>query len=103
MCLIAPPRDGGAVSTRCFIPHVCHDSIGVLAAVTVATACVLPGTIADGIAKVADAHCQTLSIEHPSGEFSVELETDQSGQVARRVAANRRPIMRGEVLVPAHL
>jgi 4-oxalomesaconate tautomerase len=104
MCLIAPPREGGAISTRCFIPHVCHDSIGVLAAVTVATACVLPGTIADGIANVADAHCQTLSIEHPTGEFSVELETDQSGQVVRAaLLRTARPIMRGEVLVPAHL
>lgn len=104
MCLIAPPRDGGAVSTRCFIPHVCHDSIGVLAAVTVATACVLPGTVADGIAAVGSAACQALSIEHPTGEFSVELETDQSGQVVRAaLLRTARPIMRGEVLVPAHL
>ncbi|NVM74415.1 4-oxalomesaconate tautomerase [Duganella sp. SG902] len=104
MCLLAPPRDGGAVSTRCFIPHVCHDSIGVLAAVTVATACVLPGSIAGGIASTKDQACQTLSIEHPSGEFSVELETDQSGQVVRAaLLRTARPIMRGEVLVPAHL
>jgi len=104
MCLIAPPRDGGAVSTRCFIPHVCHDSIGVLAAVTVATACVLPGTIADGIAVVAAAHCQTLSIEHPTGEFSVELEANNDGQVARAaLLRTARPIMRGEVLISAHL
>jgi 4-oxalomesaconate tautomerase len=104
MCLIAPPRDGGAVSTRCFIPHVCHDSIGVLAAVTVATACVLPGTVADGIAVAVDARCQTLSIEHPTGEFSVELETDNTGQVARAaLLRTARPIMRGEVLLPAYL
>ncbi|MTV36869.1 4-oxalomesaconate tautomerase [Duganella radicis] len=104
MCLIAPPRDGGAVSTRCFIPHVCHDSIGVLAAVTVATACVLEGAIADGIAAVPAGAVKTLSIEHPTGEFSVELETDQTGQVVRAaLLRTARPIMRGEVLVPAHL
>jgi 4-oxalomesaconate tautomerase len=104
MCLIAPARDGGALSTRCFIPHVCHDSIGVLAAVTIATACVLPGSIADGVASAGRESCQTLSIEHPTGEFSVELETDQSGQVLRAaLLRTARPIMRGEVFVSAHL
>jgi 4-oxalomesaconate tautomerase len=106
MCLISAPRDGGALNTRCFIPHVCHDSIGVLAAVTVATACVLPGTIADGIAVVPAGDVKLLSIEHPSGEFSVELALDPNnpGQVARAaLLRTARPIMRGEVLVPAHL
>jgi 4-oxalomesaconate tautomerase len=104
MCLIAPPRDGGAITTRCFIPHVCHDSIGVLAAVTVATACVLEGSIADSIATVSGDNCQTLSIEHPTGEFSVELETGNAGQVVRAaLLRTARPIMRGEVLVPAYL
>jgi len=106
MCLISAPRDGGAVNTRCFIPHVCHDSIGVLAAVTVATACVLPGSIADGIAAALPGVRQMLSIEHPSGEFSVELELDPNnpGQVLRAaLLRTARPIMRGEVLIPAHL
>ena len=39
LCLVAPPRDGGSISTRTFIPHVCHRSIGVFGAVSVATAC----------------------------------------------------------------
>jgi 4-oxalomesaconate tautomerase len=104
MCLISAPRAGGAVNTRCFIPHVCHDSIGVLAAVTVATACVLAGTVAQGIAAVAPGDEKTLSIEHPTGEFSVALALDPNnhGQV-RRAALLRtaRPIMRGEVLIPS--
>ena len=49
MTLIAPPMHGGALSTRSFIPHVCHDAIGVLAAVTVGTACVLQGTVCEGV------------------------------------------------------
>src|SRR5690606_30805547 len=60
MCLVAAPRAGGAVSTRCFIPHLCHDAIGVLAAVTVATACVLDGTIAAGIARVPEGRVKTV-------------------------------------------
>lgn len=102
MCLVAPPRVGGSVATRCFIPHVCHEAIGVLAAVTVATACVLEGSVTQGIANVPPGLVKTLSVEHPTGEFSVELGLDKDNpQQVNRAALLRtaRPIMRGEVLV----
>jgi 4-oxalomesaconate tautomerase len=102
MCLVAAPRDGGSIATRCFIPHVCHEAIGVLAAVTVATACVLDGSAAQGIASVPAGLVKTVSVEHPTGEFSVELELDKDNpQQVIRAALLRtaRPIMRGEVLV----
>jgi 4-oxalomesaconate tautomerase len=104
MTLIAPPRDGGSLCTRSFIPHVCHDAIGVLAAVTVATACVLPDSIAHGIARVGSANPRTISVEHPSGEFSVELEVDPAApRNVTRAALLRtaRLIMRGQVMIPA--
>ena len=44
MFLVAPPRDGGAICTRSFIPHRAHATIGVLGAVSVATACLIPGS-----------------------------------------------------------
>jgi 4-oxalomesaconate tautomerase len=103
MTLIAPPRNGASLSTRSFIPHVCHDAIGVLAAVTVATACVLEGSVADGIAVVPAGAIRQVSVEHPSGEFSVELEVDPAHpQNVTRAALLRtaRLIMRGEVMVP---
>ena len=52
MCLIAPPKDGGVLHTRMFIPHVVHDAIGVLAAISVATAVVVPGSIAEGVVQM---------------------------------------------------
>lgn len=103
MCLVAAPAAGGNIATRCFIPHVCHEAIGVLAAVTVATACVLEGTITQGIARVPAGQGKTISVEHPTGEFSVELELDaHDAQKVARAALLRtaRPIMRGEVLIP---
>jgi len=103
MCLVAAPAAGGNVATRCFIPHVCHEAIGVLAAVTVATACVLDGSVTQGIARLPGGLRKTVSVEHPSGEFSVELELDaQDPQKVVRAALLRtaRPIMRGEVLIP---
>lgn len=104
MCLIAPPRDGGSIATRCFIPHVCHDAIGVLAAVTVGTACVLEGSVTAGIARLPAGNRKAVSVEHPTGEFTVELEVDPANpQNVTRAALLRtaRLLMRGEVMVPA--
>ena len=107
MTLIAPPLKGGALSTRSFIPHVCHDAIGVLAAVTVGTACVLQGTVCEGVAVLKAGAQQALSVEHPTGEFSVVLQTQAAdvpgGFEVTQAALLRtaRLIMRGEAMVPA--
>jgi 4-oxalomesaconate tautomerase len=103
MTLISAPRAGGSISTRSFIPHVCHDAIGVLAAVTVATACVLDGSVTQGIASVPAGNVKKISVEHPTGEFSVEIEVDPANpQNVTRAALLRtaRLLMRGEVMIP---
>jgi 4-oxalomesaconate tautomerase len=110
MTLIAPPISGGALTTRSFIPHVCHDAIGVLAAVTVGTACVLQGSVCEGVAVMQSGEHQALSVEHPTGEFSVALQTRTApelpgGHEVTQAALLRtaRLIMRGEAMVPAHI
>ncbi len=110
MTLIAPPLHGGSLTTRSFIPHVCHDAIGVLAAVTVGTACVLRGSVCEGVAVMQTGSAQALSIEHPTGEFSVALQTREApalpgGHEVTQAALLRtaRLIMRGEAMVPAHI
>jgi len=106
MTLIAPPLTGGSLSTRSFIPHVCHDAIGVLAAVTVGTACVLKGSVCEGVAQIGGGDKVEVCVEHPTGEFSVELGIDPSNsQNVTRAALLRtaRLIMRGEAMVPASL
>ena len=104
MTLIAAPKNGGAITTRSFIPHVCHDAIGVLAAVTVGTACVLKGSVCEGVAVMGQGNPVTVSVEHPTGEFSVALGLDPlSPQNVTQAALLRtaRLLMRGEVMVPA--
>jgi 4-oxalomesaconate tautomerase len=104
MTLVAAPRAGGSIATRTFIPHVCHEAIGVLGAVSVATACVLPGSAAASFAQVAAGRCLRISVEHPSGEFTVELATRDTpdGVVVEEAALLRtaRPLFEGHVLVP---
>ena len=104
MTLVAAPKNGGSISTRSFIPHVCHDAIGVLAAVTAATACVLEGSVTRGIAAMPAGLTKRVSVEHPTGEFSLELELDPNApQDVMRAALLRtaRLLMRGEAMIPA--
>jgi 4-oxalomesaconate tautomerase len=104
MTLIAPPRAGGHVCTRTFIPHRCHAAIGVLGAVSVATACVLPGSVASGIAKKPTGRPLIFSVEHPSGEFTVTLEISGEGadfKVGRSgILRTARALFEGHALVP---
>lgn len=100
MTLVAPPRAGGAVTTRVFIPHRAHSSIGVLGAVTAATACMVPGSPAAEVAQVPDGARKTLSIEHPTGEMSCVLEMDGAGQVvSSALLRTARKLMDGTVYV----
>jgi 4-oxalomesaconate tautomerase len=104
MCLVSKPRAGGQICTRTFIPHDCHAAVGVLGAVTVATAAVLPGTVAHRYALVPAGDTKTISVEHPSGEFSVVLTMNpQNPAEVLRAALLRtaRLLMRGEVFVPS--
>ncbi len=81
MMLVAAPRDGGAVTVRSFIPKRAHASIGVLGAVSVATACLIPGSPAAAVATIPRGEVKTLSVEHPTGEMSCVLTLDAAGNV----------------------
>jgi 4-oxalomesaconate tautomerase len=106
MCLVSPARHGGTIHTRTFIPHRVHEAIGVLGAVSVATACVTPGSVAAQVAGLAPrSGTRGLEIEHPTGFFTVEMEVTVKGDT---VTVNRsallrtaRKLMQGEVFVPA--
>ena len=104
MSLISAPVRGGLLNTRTFIPHRVHDAIGVLGSVSVATACVVDGSIAYGYLKGCSDYSR-LEIEHPTGSFTVAMDVEGSGSLStlkiNRSALLRtaRLLMRGEVLV----
>jgi len=107
MCLISAARHGGTIHTRTFIPHRVHEAIGVLGAVSVATACVTPGSVAAQVAGLTPrSGLQRLEIEHPTGFFTVEMEVTLEGAAVtvKRSALLRtaRKLMQGEVFVPGN-
>ena len=81
--LVAPPGHGGTISTRTFIPVRVHESIGVLGAVSVGTAIVVPGAVGHELAALDGG--SRLSVEHPSGALQVEAELDTSASPPRVV------------------
>jgi 4-oxalomesaconate tautomerase len=96
--LVAPPRNGGAVTVRSFIPHRAHASIGVLGAVSVASACLITGSPAAEIASIPHGSRKTLSVEHPTGETTCVIELDDSGRVtSAAMLRTARKLMDGEI------
>jgi len=104
MCLISPPKNGGVVNTRTFIPHVCHAAIGVLGAVSAATGAIYPGSVGEGITQKPANLNSPMSIEHPSGEFTVNLTVEEhNSQMSFKksgVIRTARLISMGRVFIP---
>jgi 4-oxalomesaconate tautomerase len=105
MSMLSAATSGGAISTRTLIPHRVHDAIGVLGAVSVATACLVPGSVAHEIAqlKTNDDGATLVEVEHPTGFFTVAMDvrTVDGAVIVRKSALLRtaRLLMRGEVYV----
>ena len=106
MSLLSAAGHGGVVDTRTFIPRRVHEAIGVFGAVSVATACLVPGSVAAELADLPQTNgVVELDVEHPSGFFTVSMDVDVAdGQVVVHRAAllrTARLLMRGDVFVPA--
>lgn len=98
MTMISAPRQGGAISTRTFIPHRCHKTIGVLGAVSVATACLLKGSTAERLASIGSGEERKLAVEHPTGEMTVVATLNCAGEVASAaILRTARKLMDGEI------
>lgn len=103
ICLVSAPRHGGSIGTATFIPHRVHEAIGVLGAVSVATACAIPGSVAAQVAQRKDKTARRVEVEHPSGFFTVDVDVDRAESLVVRGAAllrTARKILRGDVFIP---
>ena len=105
IALLAPPREGGTISSRYFVPETCHKSHPVTGTVCISAACAIPGTLAAEIAPLKPAPQGMVTIEHPSGKILIDLDADfrDGRQDLRRAALVRtaRRIFEGSVMVPS--
>ena len=108
MPLLAPAKSGGAVATRTFIPKRVHEAIGVFGAVSVATACLVPGSVAHEVSGCSSTGATTtLDIEHPSGYFTVSMDVSTQGDGLTvdfcALMRTARLLMRGDVFIPSSI
>ena len=98
MMLVAPPRESGAIAVRSLIPHRVHASIGVLGAVSVATACLIEGSPAAELACVQQGRTRIIGVEHPTGITECVVTTDAAGQAVEvGMLRTARKLMDGAV------
>ncbi len=99
MVLVSPPARRGAIATRSFIPHVCHRAIGVLGAVTVAGACLLPAGPAVRAARLPEGDPMALAVEHPGGALTVLVRRapGDGGAAGAAVVSTARKLADGVV------
>lgn len=100
MMLVAPPRAGGSISVRSLIPHRVHASIGVLGAVSVATACLIDGSPASVAASLSPGRTRTIGVEHPAGVTECIVTTDERGApIEAGMLRTARKLMDGRVFI----
>jgi 4-oxalomesaconate tautomerase len=83
--LVSAPRAGGTICTRTFVPVRPHTAIGVLGAVSVATALLLPDGVGAELARLGPG--SAVDVEHPAGQLRVEVELDTSADPPRVLSA----------------
>ncbi len=102
--IIAPPREGGAITARYFMPWTCHPSMAVTGAQCIASCALAPDTVADGVAVRPDGRPALVTIEHPSGQIEVAVDADpDAADFTLRSAGlirTARLLARGEIMVP---
>lgn len=103
-----PATAGGSVRARYFTPLATHEAMAVTGGICIASACKLPGTVAEGIARVGSAPREEVVIEHPTGRMEAVITTGRDGSGAATILAGgtlrtARRIMKGEVFVPARI
>ena len=99
MCLLAPPRNGGIISTRTFIPHRVHQAVGVLAAASDAAGCMVQGSVAEGMAVFDQVNPCRVDVEHPTGALTVELEWEGDTIIRTALLRTARKLMDGMVFL----
>ncbi len=100
MCLVSPAQQSGLVMTRTFIPHVCHKTIGVLGAVSTATACLLPDSCVASVANSSFGNPRLVTVEHADGSMQVQLDINQAGDVVRAgIVRTGRILFKGEIYI----
>jgi 2-methylaconitate cis-trans-isomerase PrpF len=106
VCIVGPPQGKGHISTRYFTPQDGHATMAVTGGCCLAAACLMPGSVAQQIARGlpalgAQSSEVQVDIENPAGILSATIEgTHAGGETKIARAAYKRSaqiLLRGYV------
>lgn len=105
--LVAPPKDGGTVCGRYFMPYTIATAFAVTGGTNMAVSSCIPGTVVHDAASLGKEKVQDIAVEHPQGKMFVRTEIDdRGGKVIVKQASqirNARKLFEGKVFVPASI
>jgi 4-oxalomesaconate tautomerase len=106
--MVAEPAGGQGIAARYFTPLACHEAMAVTGGICIATACMLPGTVAAPFARIGPNERETIAIEHPTGQMEAVISTRRAGNEAVEVLGGgtlrtARKLMAGEVFIPTRV
>lgn len=104
--VLAPPRAGGTVASRYFMPWDCHPSYAVTGGIGLSACILAPGTVAESVLpRRPSGPTASIVIEHPSGSIEIvaDFATAAGGELdLRKIGTLRtaRKLASGQVFVP---
>jgi len=105
--LIAPPKSGGTMSSRYFMPWKCHPTMAVTGAQCLATCLLTPGTVADGMVLLSKENPVKVTLEHGSGQLEIIVDyrigADGFKLNSAGLIRTARKLAEGEVFVPSRI
>jgi 4-oxalomesaconate tautomerase len=102
--LLAPPRQGGSIAARYFMPWKTHPTMAVTGSQCLASCALTPGTVADGMLERPKEKPAKVTIEHPMGKMQVLIDYHIDGNIFQHKSAGLvrtcRKIAEGFVFIP---
>ncbi len=102
--LLAPPRDGGSVCESYLMPWNKNPKLAVTGSICSGACLLAPGTVAEGVARVAAGNPVTVQLEHPLGKidvvFDYALENGEFKLNSAGFVRTARRLFRGQVSIP---
>ncbi|MHC8509503.1 MAG: 4-oxalomesaconate tautomerase [Rhodospirillales bacterium] len=104
--VLAPPKSGGAVAARYFMPWTAHPTMAVTGSQCIASCVLAEGTVAEGLSvRPAESPAQIV-IEHPLGAMEVIVEFSTVGGfsvISAGLVRTARKLAAGELFVPTRI
>ncbi|MEC7490454.1 MAG: 4-oxalomesaconate tautomerase [Pseudomonadota bacterium] len=103
--IAAPPREGGNISSRYFVPDKPHQTHAITGGIALAFACLAEGTVVHDLSvPLETSYLPRFAIEHPAGYLQLSLtvagELEPPEIEAVGIVRTARIIMQGSIMIP---